>query len=256
MFERASTRARSAMASSTLDLTHAGSETSRWAAVVGPMRPWAVGADAYVRLVVVSPHPDDETLGVGGLIAETALLGVPIVVLSITDGEAAKTEKTCLANRRQRELVDAMRCLVPCGSLRIVRCALPDGGVQRAMSQLIDMLASEIQPGDLVVAPLPCDGHSDHDAAGSATRLVAPPRGATYAFYPVWAWELHDPSQSVISTGGRRIDLSGHARHSKAKALTCFVSQTSGVSPVLPNHFLRQFDEPYEVLVTDELFTS
>ena len=39
--------------------------------------------------VVVAPHPDDETLLSGGLIAHQARAGVPVIVLAVTDGEAA-----------------------------------------------------------------------------------------------------------------------------------------------------------------------
>jgi GlcNAc-PI de-N-acetylase len=78
--------------------------------------PWrrywpTLNAPQLERLVVVSPHPDDETLGVGGLIADSANRGVPIVILSVTDGEAASTDRTRLGSRRQRELRNAMRCL-------------------------------------------------------------------------------------------------------------------------------------------------
>ena len=37
-------------------------------------------------LVVVAPHPDDESLGCGGFIAESCQRGQPPMVLVLTDG--------------------------------------------------------------------------------------------------------------------------------------------------------------------------
>lgn len=41
------------------------------------------------RLVVVAPHPDDEVLGCGGLIAAARAAGVPVLIIALTDGEQA-----------------------------------------------------------------------------------------------------------------------------------------------------------------------
>src|SRR5205823_5271974 len=41
------------------------------------------------RLVVVAAHPDDETLGAGGLIAGAHRAGAVITVIVATDGEAS-----------------------------------------------------------------------------------------------------------------------------------------------------------------------
>jgi hypothetical protein len=42
-------------------------------------------------LVVVAPHPDDETLGLGGTIAALTVAGVPVEVVSVSDGGARRT---------------------------------------------------------------------------------------------------------------------------------------------------------------------
>jgi WhiB family transcriptional regulator, redox-sensing transcriptional regulator len=47
--------------------TASGTEPSAWNRAVGAMEPWLPAGELRARLVVVSPHPDDETLGVGGL---------------------------------------------------------------------------------------------------------------------------------------------------------------------------------------------
>ena len=42
-----------------------------------------------VPTVVVAPHPDDETLAAGGLIAALTSRGIPVTVVAVTDGEHA-----------------------------------------------------------------------------------------------------------------------------------------------------------------------
>jgi LmbE family N-acetylglucosaminyl deacetylase len=236
---------------STVHEADTGTDPAAWDALVRRMEPWVFVTELWARLVVVSPHPDDETLGVGGLIAEAARLHVPIVVLSVTDGEAAATSKERLGSRRQREMRTALSCLVQGRSLRTVRFGLPDGNVAGRVGELEEILSAEIRQTDLVLSPLPYDGHSDHDAIGAATRRIARLIGATCGFYPIWAWHWHDPSRSPIATNGRRVDLSPEASLAKARALRCFPSQTAGSSPVLPKHFLQRFKVPYEVIVTD-----
>lgn len=41
------------------------------------------------RLVVVAPHPDDEVLGVGGLMATAVGAGVELDIVAVTDGDAS-----------------------------------------------------------------------------------------------------------------------------------------------------------------------
>jgi LmbE family N-acetylglucosaminyl deacetylase len=50
----------------------------------GHLLPWTPSRE---KMVVIAPHPDDEVLGAGGLIAAQAFLGVEIVVVAVTDGE-------------------------------------------------------------------------------------------------------------------------------------------------------------------------
>jgi LmbE family N-acetylglucosaminyl deacetylase len=114
---------------------------------------------------------------------------------------------------------------------------------------LTAFLRAIIEPGDLVVGPLDCDGHPDHDAAGAVVRSVADECGVASALYPIWAWHWHCPDTSVITARGRRFDLPANVAGAKANATRCFVSQTATSAPVLPSHFLARFATGYEVLV-------
>lgn len=41
------------------------------------------------RILILSPHPDDETLGAGGLMAKAASLGIPVRVIFLTNGDGS-----------------------------------------------------------------------------------------------------------------------------------------------------------------------
>jgi hypothetical protein len=64
---------------------------------------------AAPSLVVVAAHPDDETLGAGGLIVEAGRRGIPVTVVVATAGEASHPRSTtvspqALADRRAQEV--------------------------------------------------------------------------------------------------------------------------------------------------------
>lgn len=68
------------------------------------------------RLVVLAAHPDDETLGAGGLIHQAVKMGIEVTVLACTFGEASHPESAThspaqLAAVRDAELGQAMALL-------------------------------------------------------------------------------------------------------------------------------------------------
>ena len=230
-----------------IDLAVVGADEAAWFDVAATLPCWRPpGADR--RVVVVAPHPDDETLGVGGTIASVAALGAEVTVVCVTDGEAAPSALAPgpLAELRRVELDRAVGRLTPTAAL--VRLGLPDGGLAAVADVLADRLAAIIRPDDVVLATLDGDGHPDHDVTGAAARLAAVMRGAELWWYPVWAWHWHDPQHSAI-TGGRRIDLAPEARRAKAAAAAEYVSQLDGPAAVVPATHLRRCLRPFEVLI-------
>jgi LmbE family N-acetylglucosaminyl deacetylase len=200
-------------------------------------------------LVVVAPHPDDETLGAGGLIHSWARRRLPVIVVSVTDGEAACREAADLACVRQAELREALRSL-SAGSARIIRLGIPDGHVHEHCSRLEETLSSVVSPDTTLIAPFEHDGHCDHDAAGAVARDVARQRGITLASYPIWAWHQSTPR----AFSARRIvsfSLSLASRAAKRTAIGCYVSQLRDRpgGPVVPSHVLPYFNRADEVFL-------
>jgi LmbE family N-acetylglucosaminyl deacetylase len=53
--------------------------------------------------LIIVPHPDDETLGIGGGIAMQVAKGLPVQVIAVTDGENAYATGTNLGGVRRAE---------------------------------------------------------------------------------------------------------------------------------------------------------
>jgi LmbE family N-acetylglucosaminyl deacetylase len=201
-------------------------------------------------LVVVAPHPDDETLGAGGLIHTWAALhGLPVVIVSVTDGEAACPEVPSLAAIRRFEL-EAARSELAATGIDIVRLQIPDGTVNQHRKRLAQALGRITPDRATLVAPFERDGHPDHDVVGEVARQVAEARDLVLAQYPIWAWHQATP---VVFSGCEigRFALSPTAQAAKQRAIRRFRSQLRDRSggPIVPPHVLEYFARPYEMFV-------
>ncbi|NLA34112.1 MAG: PIG-L family deacetylase [Actinobacteria bacterium] len=228
-----------------IDLGQAGPSEHEWNAVCAALPPFVW--PSRERLVVVSPHPDDETLGSGGAMSAAAQRGMGIVLLSVTDGEAAFDELG-LAARRRGEVTAALAVLVGDGRAEHHFASLPDGAVSDAVEQLVTIITATIRPNDLVITPLPDDGHPDHAATARAAAAACSTVGAALWHAPIWAWHCHAPATSSIRRG-RRVELTDEDRRRKRLAVECFPSQTGGLEPVVPPMMLTRLTRDFEVLV-------
>ncbi len=224
----------------------AGTPEEHW---LRELSAWPVWLPPQAPLVVVSPHPDDEVLAVGGLIHSWATAGHPVTVVSVTDGEAAFPQWQGLDLVRREELKGALRklCLT---HVSVIRLGLPDGKVGQHMNRLRNGLLTTLAPGATVFAPYEHDGHPDHDAVGAVCCGLAQSHGIAVARYPVWTWHHSNP---VVLKGlrGVRFMLSTEARRAKSRAVQCFASQLQPplADPIVPRHVLAHFERPYEAFL-------
>src|SRR6202045_4915890 len=212
-----------------------------WRAVLANVPEW-MPPDG--PLLIVSPHPDDEVLGAGGLIHTWKMLGRSVTVLSITDGEAAYPQYRRLAQIRREELKEALQVLSDSRVL-VVRLGIPDGRVADYGSKLRSAVLSLIDPGTTVLVPYEQDGHPDHDAAGRVCTELARVHGFTLVRYLVWAWRHADPRAFRQERWGK-FKLSETAQAAKADALLCFSSQLFPYRrpPVVPDYAMAYFTRP------------
>lgn len=210
---------------------------------------------AHRRLVVLSPHPDDETLACGGLMRAASAAGLPILLVSVTDGEGCYPGDSAwtpalLRAQRPREVRNAL-CVLGVETT-LYRIGLPDGAVARHAAVLVRDVAALLQPHDLVLAPWAHDGHPDHDAVGLAAQHATRVIGASVLHYPVWAWHWLDPDAGQPPFNAFKLMLAAPDTDAKTRAIACFASQlgTAGIpapQPVLPAHVIERFLRPFEV---------
>jgi LmbE family N-acetylglucosaminyl deacetylase len=144
--------------------------------------------------IVFAPHPDDETLGCGALIARKCAAGTSVRVFVASDGASPHVPTRPgidLARTRADEVAEACRILgVARGDL--VQLGLPDGEIADHRGELEQRIAEEIdefRPDDVLVTS-GLDWHPDHQAMQRAVRdAVRHTRWTPRVFeYPIWWW--------------------------------------------------------------------
>ena len=187
------------------------------------------GGEPLQRVVVVAAHPDDESLGAGGLIGTAHRAGLPIYLVLLTAGEAADPSITdgshhALAQLRLREMGCAVERLAP--GTPVVFLGAQDGRVEECEEMIAANLTEAVGAGShtLVVAPWRDDPHADHRAAGRAAARAAAAGGARLLEYPVRLW-LDQGPDAAPWTDMVRLDLDEELRVRKADAVACHASQ-------------------------------
>jgi LmbE family N-acetylglucosaminyl deacetylase len=166
----------------------------------------SLSVSAQTRLLVVAPHPDDETLGCGLLIQHVLAAGGAVHVVLLTDGDNNPWPQRYIdhrlridaaarrrwGRRRREEVIRAI------GQLGVAESALhplgwPDMGVTARLrddaSGTIGALRAVMQAfgPNLICCPALSDSHPDHGAAHVLCRLalVAMSPAPTLLAYPV-----------------------------------------------------------------------
>jgi LmbE family N-acetylglucosaminyl deacetylase len=198
-------------------------------------------------IVVIAPHPDDETLGVGGFIADQRRRGVEITVIAVTDGENAYAGRTDLAEIRRREQARALERLGLTED-KIIRFGLPDSGLKPHLPELIGRLQDLVSEDTHIMAPWHGDFHPDHEACGAAAEEVASRTGARLTSFFFWTWHLGSPAL-LSGLPLRSFPLTPDLLAAKAEALSCHHSQLTHPSgePILPERLLGPARRPFEV---------
>jgi LmbE family N-acetylglucosaminyl deacetylase len=144
-----------------------------------------------MNVLVLAPHPDDETVGCGGAVLRHTRAGDRAVVVCLTSGELSLKHLPPAEARTLREAeARAAAHVLGVGDVAFLR--LPDWGladhVTEAAQALGDLLCAE--PPDLCYCPHALDAHPDHQAALPvlwAALDLAGMRAPAVRGYEVWS---------------------------------------------------------------------
>jgi LmbE family N-acetylglucosaminyl deacetylase len=124
------------------------------------------------RILVVSAHPDDETLGAGGTIARYAAEGSEVWVCIVCDGVTARHSEAGL----QRQCAEDACAVL--GASKVVFCDLPDQRLDAL--PLVDVIGpieecvERLRP-DVVLTHFKDDVNQDHRVVFGATMVATRP---------------------------------------------------------------------------------
>lgn len=217
-----------------------------------PIEKWIHPA---MRLVVVAPHPDDEILACGGLLALHARRGGKSVVVAVTDGEASHGELRPwragkLAETRRAERTRGLARL-GCEQTEVYRLGLADGKVANHVDTLESELAKVIQWSDIVVTTWRFDGHPDHEACGAAAASACARARCRLFESPVWMWHWSRPADPQVPWQRLvGLPLPADAVSRKRRAVQSHASQLlprgDAASPVLDQTMLDRLSRHIE----------
>ncbi len=215
-------------------------------------------------LVVVAPHPDDESLGCGGLIAEACARGTPTRLVVVSDGAGSHPGSRRYPPSRLRALREeetraaAAELGLPAAAIQFI--GLPDRFVPSAGPQAegacaaIAALAREVEAGAICVT-WRHDPHCDHLAAADIVEAARDSFGdARVLAYPIWGWTLPVDRDVGPAPRGYRLDVSRHLQ-AKLAAVAAHRSQTTDLVDDSPNAFrltpemIANFAKPHEILL-------
>lgn len=141
------------------------------------------------KIIVLSPHPDDDIFGVGGTLLRHQQNGDTIQVLYLCrgDGGGARSRDDILAKKRQAEATEALAKLGGTAIFWQIR----DGSLSPS-SELVAKLArllSEYQPTRIYV-PWFGDNHQDHQGCAELLKLSS---AKAIASADIWQYEIWSP---------------------------------------------------------------
>jgi LmbE family N-acetylglucosaminyl deacetylase len=207
------------------------------------LSPELYSPDARTRLLVVAPHPDDETIGTGELLQLVRAAGGEVRVLLLTDGDdnpwpqrwlerrlsVRDADRARWGRRRRGEVAQALRRLhIPADALHAT--GWPDMGLTAllreqpafARARLIEELTS-FRP-TVVALPALSDRHPDHGSAHVLVRLALATGGIEPPLllgYLVHGHESPAPLVTLPPAGERHAaKLAALAAHASQMALS------------------------------------
>lgn len=263
---------------SALDLRSPGLPAGDWLRAAERDLPLVTDLDPLLGpaggVLVLAPHPDDESLGCGGLLAACAAAGRPARVVVVSDGAGSHPGSRAwppgrLVALRQAEARAAVAALGLDPACDIAFLGLPDTAVPTegpAFAAAVDAVLRLAGPAPgTVLATWRHDPHRDHAASFAIAAAVvrALPAGTRFYAYPVWGLAFAHPIPGFplppeprlpAPPRGLRLDIAQHLS-AKRRAVAAHASQVTALVDddpggfVLPPAALALAVRPFELFL-------
>ena len=205
-------------------------------------------------VLIVAPHPDDETFGCGAALAAAAAAGRRIAIVLLTDGEGSHPQSVAypparMADLRLAELRFALRHLTGSEDIAIERLSQPDGRTGSADLARLDWSSLERfareQGTSVIWSTWQEDPHCDHE-----TAAVLAGRLADILDVPMWSFAVWGRfgDRTVAGLAPQRFEPSDQL-DAKRRAVAAYLSQTTNLiaddptgfimPPALVDHFIN-----------------
>lgn len=145
-----------------------------------------------MKVLVIAPHPDDETIGCGGTLARHARNRNVCAAVFLTSGELG-LKKLAREKAWQIREPEARRAARILGIGNVIFLRQPDWMLGECLEEVARALRRvlETEQPDLIYVPHPQDQHPDHKAALPILRLAL--RGGTMAQPEIRSYEVWTP---------------------------------------------------------------
>ena len=212
-------------------------------------------------ILVVAPHPDDETLGCGGAIALLRQLNLDVKVSIVSDGTQSHPNSiaypaSVLKQLREGESLAAL-AILGVAPEAVTFWGMPDGAVPTVLQhkeiEQIQKYLYDLTPS-IIFLPWRKDPHPDHRASWqlfttACKRLNYKPR---IIEYPIWDWDKEQRQDFPDSVNAWRLDIS-QVIELKRQAIAQYRSQISDLIDDDPEGFrlsfemISNFTRPWEI---------
>ena len=200
--------------------------------------PRLIGPEEFHRIMVIAPHPDDDVIGLGGLMALRAMEVAEVVY--VTDGakgDPGREPEETISIRRE-EAVEAATILgVGKSALRFLD--FPDGNLENSEVSRGAILSAigDVRPESIFV-PFFTDNHPDHTAV---VKIVSCALEDLRIKLDVWCYETwsalvpnhliditHVIGEKLRAIGTHRSQIAYIDYREKIKGLNAFRSLSAG----------------------------
>lgn len=195
------------------------------------------------RLMVLAVHPDDETLGSGGLLQQAIAVGAAVRIVFVTNGDnnpwpqrlmeghwyISDNDRARWGMRRRGEALAALAAL-KVDIKDAVFLELPDQGITSLLTngdeRVLELLAEEFRwkPSVLIVPALE-DQHPDHNAVAVLADLALQRLPQLEAGLTKFAYLIH--GRQVYTAARYSIKLTPQQLDNKRQAILCHHTQAA-----------------------------